>query len=96
MSVTHHLIEIAGEPVGHAISLGTRYAFYTAHPQLKHFDARRFDSLEGIRDAVAVGLTARNASKQLWRPKRLLTEEEITDLMSDNTFDDDPRSVRNR
>ena len=95
MSVKHHSIEFAGGVVGHAINLGTRYTFYTTHPGLKRFDARLFDSLECIRAAVDDRLRARQRSiMSPWRPEARLTEDEITGLMNDQIFDDDPRAKK--
>ena len=57
MPVTHHSIEFSGEVVGRAISLGTRYVFYTTHRRLLSIDGVRFGTLVEVRTAVTTALT---------------------------------------
>ncbi|MHA1566193.1 MAG: hypothetical protein ACTSX7_12840 [Alphaproteobacteria bacterium] len=56
MAAAQHIIQFDGKLVGHAISLDTRYVFYTAARQLKHLDERRFNSVEEVRVAVTRAL----------------------------------------
>ena len=52
MSVEHVDIRIGGDLVGHAISLGTRYVFYSSHPGLTQLNGRRYESISAVRAAV--------------------------------------------
>ena len=56
MSVEHFDIRVRGDLVGHAISLGARYVFYSPRPELAQLDGRRFESLEAVRAAVTAEL----------------------------------------
>ncbi len=52
----HFDIRVGGDLVGHAISLGARYVFYSPRPELAKLDGRRFESLEAVRAAVTAEL----------------------------------------
>lgn len=96
MSHTRHAIELGSEIVGHAVSLGARYVFYTSHPKLERLNAHRFDTLESVRAVVARTLEVSTVVGPMWHPESLMTEEEITELMNDKTFDDDPRAAKRK
>ncbi len=56
MSVEHFDIRVSGDLVGHAISLGARYVFYSPRPELARLDGRRFETLAAVRAAVTAEL----------------------------------------
>lgn len=56
MSVRHFDIRVGGDLVGHAISLGARYVFYSPRAELARLDGRRFETLAAVRAAVTAEL----------------------------------------
>ncbi len=52
MSVVHHNILHNGRLIGHAVSLNTRYVFFSDEARLEGLDGRRFESIEAVRLAV--------------------------------------------
>ncbi len=56
MSVEHVDIRVGGDLVGHAMSLGTRYVFYSSHPELTELNGRRYESIAAVRSAVTAVL----------------------------------------
>ncbi len=56
MAVTSHIVEVSGEEVGHAMTLGERYEFPTQRESVSHLNEQKFQNLAALREAVEASI----------------------------------------
>lgn len=58
LSVEYCDVDVDGQSVGVAVSLGSRFVFYTTDERLEDLDGIRFESMQVLRETVLAAVRA--------------------------------------